>query len=173
MAGRVREAASGRRRNGTGSMKCMRCAPAIILGLIGATALAVSVVAEGAQSTPWAAASRIKIAYEEPTSDEFRPIYQRLKQLQVLDRLQRFLAPLRLTRDLEVKTTECPNPPSGRAYAYMPYQPGQPVIVCYNYVKLIEDLAPEVTPETTNYKVVGQALVSREMALLGPFVRDA
>jgi hypothetical protein len=150
----------------------MRCAPAIILGLIGATALAAPVVAEGAQSTPWAAASRIKIAYEEPTSDEFRPIYQRLKQLQVLERLQRFLAPLRLTRDLEVKTTECPNPPSGRAYAYMPYQPGQPVIVCYNYVKLIEDLAPEVTPETTNYKVVGQALVSREMALVGPFVQE-
>src|SRR5262249_30639186 len=111
-------------------------------------------------------------AYEEPTSDAFRPVYQRLKQLQVLERLQRFLAPLRLTRDLTVKTAECPNPPSGRVYAYVPYQSGQPVVVCYNYVKLIEDLAPEVTAETTNYKIVGQALVSREMALVGPFVQE-
>jgi len=154
------------------SMKCIRRAPVVVAALLGSVIAAAPAMAQGPRPTPWSVTSKIKIAYEEPTSDAFRPVYQRLKELQVLERLQRFLAPLRLTRDLEVKTAQCPNPPPGRAYHYVPYQPGEPVIVCYNYVKLIQDLAPEVTDDTTNYKIVGQALVSREMALVGPFVQE-
>src|SRR5438105_4486924 len=104
-------------------MKCTCRVPAVILAWLGLVIVAAPAAAEGASPTSWAMTSRIKIAYEEPTSESFRPVYQRLKELQVLERLQRFLAPLRLVRDLEVKTAQCPNPPSGRAYAYLPYQP--------------------------------------------------
>jgi hypothetical protein len=153
-------------------MKCTGRRLAAVLLLLGAALAASPGLAEAARPMSRAAASNIQIVYDEPSSDVFRPIYQRLKELRVLERLQRFLAPLRLTRDLLVKTAECADPPPGRAYAYVPYQPGQPVIICYNYVKLIEDLAPDASPEPANYKIVGQALVNREMALVGPFVQE-
>src|SRR5262245_35556391 len=84
---------------GISSMKCTRALAAVV-ALLGSAMLAAPAMAEGPRPTPWSVTSKVKIAYEEPTSDAFRPVYQRLKELQVLERLQRFLAPLRLTRDL-------------------------------------------------------------------------
>src|SRR5712692_1818831 len=46
---------------------------------------------------------QIDIAYVEPRDPRFRPIYDKLKQRQVLEELQSFLAPLRLPRKLQVK----------------------------------------------------------------------
>ena len=151
-------------------MKCTRRACAVALALICSAVLAAPVMAQGVPT--WSANSRIKISYDDPKNEAFRPIQQRLKDLQVLERLQLFLAPLRLTSDIEVKTAECPPPPAGRRYHYTPYQPGEPVIICYEYVKLIEDFAPAVKPGTTNWSVFGRWLVSREMALVGPFVQE-
>ncbi len=150
-------------------MKCSFGAPALVLTLISSTVLAAPAAG---QSPSLAAASKIRISYDDPNSAAMRPVQQRLKDLQVLERLQQFLAPLRLKNDLVVKTAECPKPPAGRPYRYMPHRPGEPVIICYEYVKLIEDYAPEVTPATVNWKIFGRWLVSKEMALAGPFVQE-
>ena len=45
------------------------------------------------------------------------------------------------------------------------------MIICYEYIKLIEDFAPEVK-QTASWNVFGRWLVSREMALVGPFVHE-
>jgi len=77
---------------------------------------------------------RIKISYEEPTNAQLRPVYDRLKQRAVLEELQAFLAPLRLPRELTVKTAQC-GAPSVR------FRPQGAAVVCYEMVQAIEELA--------------------------------
>src|SRR5712691_11942800 len=60
---------------------------------------------------------QIEIAYVEPRSAAYRPIYERLKKRQVLEELRAFLAPLRLPRKVLAKMEQC-NQPSH------PYEPG-------------------------------------------------
>ncbi len=96
----------------------------------------------------------IEIAYIEPTNAEHRPLYERLKQRQVLEQLRQFLAPLQLPRKLKVQLRGCRG--SVNAW-YSNYE----VTLCYEYVSWIEDLAPkENTPEVT-----------REDAIVGPFIQ--
>ena len=106
---------------------------------------------------------QIRIVYEEPKKAAYRPVMQRLQQRKVLDTLQQFLSPLKLPRPLTVKTGECGDPFAG-------YKPGGPVTICYEFVSLLEKLQPG-----TEYKYwyIGPMLVTREMALVGPFVQEA
>jgi hypothetical protein len=100
--------------------------------------------------------SSIDIAYVEPRNPEFRFVYDELKRRQVLEELRRFLSPLRLPRRVLVKTEEC-------GAETIPYEPGQPVVVCYEYIAAIVKLAPPVaTPEG----------ISRENAIIGAFVQS-
>jgi hypothetical protein len=125
---------------------------------IGAAALALPVMA-----MPWPALAQasavppnpqIEIAYVEPARPDYRPIFERLKQRQVLEELQQFLAPLLLTRKVLVKIDQCGGMTS-------PYKPGGPVVICYEYIAKIESLAPaEKTADG----------VSRANAIAGAFV---
>ena len=107
--------------------------------------------------------SKIEIAYKEPpkSKPELRPIYERLKQKQVLEQLRAFLAPLKLNRDLQVVTAEC----GGKFY--LPYKSGGAVTVCYEFVQLIEMAAGDRL-----WGTVGPSLVTREMFTVGPFVQE-
>src|SRR5258708_3059512 len=78
---------------------------------------------------------QIEIAYVEPATPDYRPIYDRLKQRQVLEELRQLLSPLLLTRKVLVKIDQCGGTRS-------PYQPGGPVVICYEYIAKIESLAP-------------------------------
>jgi hypothetical protein len=99
----------------------------------------------------------IEIAYVEPATERYRPYYEELKRRGVLEELQRFLAPLRLPRRLVVRTYECGS-------EAMPYEPGGPVTLCYEYVGRIVELAPpDATPTG----------VSRQGAITGAFVQSA
>src|SRR5437588_8677757 len=72
----------------------------------------------GQTTSPWGPPNpQIEIAYVEPKNPALRPFYEKLKQRQVLEILQAFLAPLRLPRKLTITTDEC-----GNAGAH--YQPG-------------------------------------------------
>jgi hypothetical protein len=153
-------------------MKCTACVATISLALGSLAILADRAMAQDhLKPSPWADTSKIKINYEMPGA-ALRPIYDTLHQRKVLERLQRFLSPLLLKSDIEVKAAECGVPADGRFYSYVPYERGKPVIICYEYVQLIEKLAPEKTDKSESWGVVGQALVSREMALSGPFVQE-
>jgi hypothetical protein len=101
----------------------------------------------------------IKVEYKAPTDKKLEPIYQRLKGRAVLERLQAFLSPLRLPQPLNVVTAEC------GGQIELPYQPDGPVTICYEYIGLIEQAAP------ARLDSVGQALVTRDIALVGPFVQ--
>jgi hypothetical protein len=107
--------------------------------------------------------SKIEIAYKEPpkSKPELQPIYAMLKQKQALEQLQAFLAPLKLNRNLQVMTAEC----SGNFY--LPYKPGGPVTVCYEFVRLIERVAADRL-----WGTVGPSLVTRDMFTVGPFVQE-
>lgn len=106
--------------------------------------------------------SKVEIAYKEPKSKpELQKIHAKLKQKQVLEQLQAFLAPLKLNRNLQVTTAEC----SGNFY--LPYKPGGPVTVCYEFVQLIEMVAADRL-----WGTVGPSLVTQEMFTVGPFVQE-
>jgi len=140
----------------------IRAALAVALAL-----LAWLAAPAAAQDTPQtiAARSKVKIEYRAPTDPQYRPILDRLRQRQVLERLQSFLAPLRLPSDLTVLTAQC------GGELTLPYKRGAPVTVCYEYVALIEKVAPPAQPPDQSIKAVGGALVNRDIALVGPFVQ--
>jgi putative metallopeptidase DUF4344 len=100
---------------------------------------------------------QIDIAYVEPKTEAYRPIYERLKKREVLEELRAFLAPLRLPKTLQVRTAECGATTS-------PYQPGGPVTVCYEYIAMIERAAP------ATWVPVGRVAFVRQYAIAGAFV---
>src|SRR5258707_11175900 len=127
------------------------------------TAAWCAVIALAVQATPAAAQipadlknDQIEINYVQPKNAAFRPIYDKLKQRQVLEQLRAFMAPLSLTRKLPVKIEECGKPSSR-------YEPGGAVTICYEYIAEIERLAPKEKTELG---------VTREVAVAGAFVQS-
>src|SRR5262249_13129433 len=126
--------------------------PAAVLAL---TWAAADVAPASAQNWAELQNPQIAISYVEPRNSAFRPIYERLKQRQVLEQLSAFMSPLSLTRKLEVKTDQC-----GATTSV--FVPGGGVTICYEYVAEIERLAPTAR---TQYGV------TREAAVSGAFVQ--
>jgi len=125
------------------------------------TAQAQAQPVAGAKQTPWGPAnSQIEIAYVEPKDAAFRPLYDKLKKRQVLEELQAFLVPLRLTRKITVKLDQC-----GSAGTH--YKPGGAVTLCYEYVANLEQAAPNVRV------TIGGQTFTRDDALIGSFVHLA
>jgi hypothetical protein len=140
-------------------MRKLQYAVALAFGL-SAGSLASAAAAQDIEALkPLRDKSMIKVEYKAPTDKKFEPIYQRLKSRQVLERLQAFLSPLRLPQPLNVATAEC------GGQIELPYQPDAPVTICYEYIGLIEQAAP------AGLGSVGQALVTHDIALIGPFVQ--
>ena len=109
-------------------------------------------------ASTWGAPNpQIDIAYVEPKSSAFRPLYDKLRKREVLQILQAFLAPLRLPRKIAVKTDEC-----GSAGVH--YRPGGAVTICYEYVANLEQAAPDVKLQ------IGDKVFTRDDALVGAFV---
>jgi hypothetical protein len=120
---------------------------------------------------PWSSPSKITVVYG-PAGDKLTLIRDMLVKAKVLERLQVFLAPLHLKKNLVVQTAECGPPTQGRHYSFMPYEPGKPVTICYEFVQLVVEFAPQLTAQTTRYGLLGRALVTREMAIEGPIVQE-
>ena len=117
-------------------MTCSRCVMVVTVALcFGATS---QPYAQPAVPSP--AGGQVKVAYEQPSNRKYEPIYEDLKRREVLERLQRFLVPLRLPRDLTVRLAECDA--DTRAYT-----PGGPVTVCYEMVEKIENITMQNTTD--------------------------
>jgi hypothetical protein len=125
-------------------------------------ALACAVAPASAQTPPIPADLQnpmIEIQYVEPSNEAFRPIREKLMQYQVLERLKQFLAPLILPNKVVMKVDECgPTPQYPK--------PSVPVVVCYEYIKMIEERAPGSGKETSKG-------VSRDDVIIGTFVMAA
>lgn len=142
---------------------------------IAAAAYGLASLALAASPVPALAQNQITISYDDPKTASLRPFQQKLKKLQVLETLQKFLAPLKFP--LTVKTAECGGP-------YATYTPGGPVTICYEYVNLIESVLPgeQITLKSPDKGIpdlfgdlgrIGPVLVTRGMASAGPFVEQA
>ena len=99
-----------------------------------------------------ARASRVSVSYVPPKDPAYQPVYEQLKQLRFLEKLQQFLTPFRLPRALLVKVEGC----NGDANAFYEYNV---ITVCYEY---IDQLWKTMPAETT---AAGLAPID---ALVGP-----
>jgi len=127
--------------------------PALVLSA-GLLLVAADVQARKLNTSPRAAPNRIAIDYVEPNSTDDRPVYELLKQHQVLEKIRDLLAPLRLPHRLLLQTRDC----DGEANAW---SNEESVTVCYAYVDEIWKNAPK---EAT---AAGIAPID---ALIGPVV---
>jgi len=97
---------------------------------------AASTVAAAAQAAP-AAAARVQTRYE--ATAKFAAVRDMLQRHKVLEKAQVFMSPLRLPRELTIRTAECAAP-------RVAYDAGNGVItICYDAIASIEDLAKGAT----------------------------
>jgi hypothetical protein len=94
---------------------------------------------------------QVDIRYVEPKNERLRPVFEEIKKIRALERLQELLAPLRLPRRLLIKTEDC----EGISNAW--YE-DDAVTVCYEFLDDIWKNAPAVPTQ-------GVAPID---ALLGP-----
>jgi hypothetical protein len=88
---------------------------------------------------------KITIEYQEPRTSYFMAIYKRMKARKSLERLKKFLAPLRLERTLAIEVRQCgAQEPSGELNAW--YSSGR-ITFCYQFINLFERLAPSVVTD--------------------------
>jgi Putative metallopeptidase len=134
-------------------------------------ALLAAAVVSGSSQT---ALSQENIQVEYGKTSKFTNVLATLRQRKALEILQAFLSPLKFP--LKVTIAEC-----GGYYA--PYKSEESLVtLCYEYVDLIESVMPGESslPEPEDHKGVfrnvgqiGPALITREMATVGPFVAYA
>jgi hypothetical protein len=98
--------------------------------------------------------NQIRIEYVMPTNPAHLSLYEQLKKVRALERLQVLMSPLRLPRTLPLKVSGC----DGVSNAW--YDEGV-VTVCYEFLDDILKSAPDQTLP------VG---ITREDAILGPFL---
>jgi hypothetical protein len=122
-----------------------------LLLVIGASVCSTSAEA---QKSDGLRPDRIQISYIPPKNPAHQPIYELLKQRQVLDRFKEFLSPLRLPRTLGLKTEGC----DGEVNAW--YE-DDAIIVCYEY---LDDILRNAPTETT------PAGITRMDAIVGPII---
>jgi Putative metallopeptidase len=102
----------------------------------------------GAQTLPsMATTGQVETRYVPPSNAKFQPIYDELKHRHVLERLQAFLAPLRLPKKLTIQVAQC-------GAETMPYHPGGPVTICYEMVQRINDIASQNTNDSKEQALI-------------------
>jgi hypothetical protein len=135
---------------------------ALVAGLIGACLFALPAVAQQSGSNPAdtqiSGNPMVQIKYLPPRSGQYQEIYQRLQKFQVLELLQQFLSPLKLPKPISVGTAEC-------GQREIPYVPGEPVVICYEFIREIELLAPP-----SRYITIGPRELSKSEIIIGAAV---
>lgn len=142
---------------------------------IGAT-VAIALISSVMQAAPAVAQvpsdlqnPQIEIVYAVPSDAKFKPIYDRLKQRQVLEQLALFLSPLRLPSKLTLKADQC-------GALTVAYKTASPVTICYEYIARIEEVAPGdanviVGPGLSTKE--NRGFLRRDDLLVGPVVMVA
>ena len=124
----------------------MKCIPSV------AAVLVLFPLVQTAPAAAQAPASlqnpQVEIAYVQPANPNYRPMYERLKKMQVLEELQQFLVPLKLPRKLTVQVDQC-------GATARPYVSGGPATICYELVEQIEAAAAKADPSLRDVVIVG------------------
>lgn len=103
----------------------------------------------------------IDIAYVEPSDPALHSYYEALKARKVLEELSVFLTALRLPKRIAIQADQC-------GVINKLYVPGEPVVICYEYVAKLNELAAKIPEDGA-----GPLGVSRSDAVLGGFVQAA
>ena len=83
---------------------------------------------------------RLEISYEVPENPAHKPIYDDMKENDVLERLKEFLSPFRLVIPVEIVMAGCDGDPDAE------YGDGE-ILICYEFIEaLIENMPEETTP---------------------------
>lgn len=77
----------------------------------------------------------VEYTYEEPRSSALRSAYDRLTDRDVFAQIDTYLQPLRLPRRIVLRAKQC-----GNGELTEPYEPGRPLVLCYEYVQRVEKL---------------------------------
>ena len=116
----------------------MKSITKIVLTSVAASVFFISVTATSVYAKNHA--DRIRIDYVAPDDPQLRKIHDILKERRVLERLQEFLSPYRLPRDLDVQLTDC----DGESDAW--YGDDE-ITICYEYINVLWQRMPaETTP---------------------------
>lgn len=124
--------------------------------LAGAVLWPAHIWAEDVQNEPLLENDRIEIEYLKPSASHLLPIYESMKEHQILERLKQFLSPLILPVKLKITMHEC-----GVTNAYWGGR-AHGLSLCYEWFDFAERIAPkEATPEG----------YSRDDAITGMFLQ--
>jgi hypothetical protein len=116
-----------------------RFAAAILVGIACWVGVARSAAAD--QSPPPAPAPQVSVKYEPPTDPKYQIIFETMSRRKVLERLQGFLAPLRLPGPLLIRLAEC-----GGADT-VEFKSGDPATICYELLRKIIDITNSGTKD--------------------------
>src|SRR3954470_18428405 len=90
----------------------------------------------------------IEIEYNEPTSDKYRPIYERLKKRQLLEQLAAFLSPLKLQGVLVLSLEEGDRRACGGPNSY--YDLAGKLHLCYSWFHFMDTEVAKEYPREPN-----------------------
>jgi hypothetical protein len=136
--------------------KVMRAAPfpvlmaAVLMALLGLTMAPPAAYADAGRG-------QINIKYEPSWDATDAPAVQLVTQIQMLERMQRFLGPLRLPQDLTIRAASCNGSDT------VPYSAGV-VTICYDLIKKIVLGAAQIYPNDKN---------SQGAVIIGSFMQAA
>ena len=116
---------------------------------LGALSSAAPASAQIALDDPRLKTDRILYDYVEPKNAVHFPLYEVMKKTQVLEKLQEFLAPLRLPVPIMIKTESC-----GIANSYFDIDT---IKVCYEYIEYLKKMTPKTVRQglTPNDQLIG------------------
>ena len=118
-----------------------RSAPAARIGvlLVALVGGGLSFAAAAAAATAPGAAAQVRVSYDATT--KFATVRDMLQRHKVLEKAQVFMSPLRLPRELTIRTAECAAPA-------LPFDAAKGVItICYEAIASIQDLAKGATSD--------------------------
>jgi hypothetical protein len=133
-----------------GRLKLLSCIAILTAGVC------FSINAHGAATAAPYKSNQIRVEYVPPKTPAHQPIYERLKQVRALERIQKLLSPLRLPHPLLIKVSGC----DGESNAWYDDEEGF-VTVCYEYLTDILKNAPERTLPSG---------ITQQDAILGPLL---
>ncbi|HKY87760.1 MAG TPA: DUF4344 domain-containing metallopeptidase [Pseudorhodoplanes sp.] len=116
---------------------------------LGALSCAMPASAQIAFDDPRLKTDRILFQYVEPKNAAQFPLYEVMKKTQVLEKMQEFLAPLRLPIPIMIKTETC-----GIANSYFDIDT---IKVCYEYIEYLKKMTPKTVRQglTPNDQLIG------------------
>jgi hypothetical protein len=111
----------------------------LVLAFVIIWTVLVAQIAAMAQTAP-AQGSEVSVSYVPPKNPAHQPIYEQLKEIRFLEKVQEFLSPVRLPRTLLMKLEGC----DGDANAS--YEKDT-IVICYEYIDELWKSVPEETME--------------------------